>query len=127
MKQKKQTACIRVFANEEQLNSCKRRMEELRDPLGSVASALNLAGNEVRLKVLFLLKEEGELCPCDLSDILSMSVPAVSQHLRKLKDGNLVNTKKVAQTVFYALTPEAEKLLQPHFDFFVNQTIKSAL
>ena len=127
MKQKKQTACIRVFANEKQLNSCKRRMEELKDPLRAVAGALNLAGNEVRLKVLFLLKEEGELCPCDLSDILSMTVPAVSQHLRKLKDGDLVTTKKVAQTVFYALTPEAEKLLQPHFDFFVNQTVKSAL
>ncbi|WP_301930812.1 ArsR family transcriptional regulator [Ferruginibacter sp.] len=27
------------------------------------------------------MEEEKELCPCDLADILGMSIPAVSQHL----------------------------------------------
>ncbi|MBK9939143.1 MAG: ArsR family transcriptional regulator, partial [Chitinophagaceae bacterium] len=35
--------------------------------------------------MIYLLEEEKELCPCDLSDILGMSIPAVSQHLRKLR------------------------------------------
>ncbi|MFD2100850.1 MULTISPECIES: ArsR family transcriptional regulator [Flavobacteriaceae] len=34
---------------------------------------LALAGNETRLKILFWLNEEGELCPCDFADILEMS------------------------------------------------------
>ena len=127
MKHEKPSACIRVYANEKQINSCKKRMDSLKDPVRLLASALSLAGNEVRLKILFLLKEEGELCPCDLSDILAMTVPAISQHLRKLKEGNLVITKKTGQTIFYALTPEAEKLLQPHFDFIANASVKTAL
>ncbi|WP_425291189.1 ArsR family transcriptional regulator [Spirosoma linguale] len=45
---------------------------------------LNLAGNENRLKLIYLLKEEADLCVCDLSDILGMTIPAASQHLRKL-------------------------------------------
>jgi ArsR family transcriptional regulator, lead/cadmium/zinc/bismuth-responsive transcriptional repressor len=48
-----------------------------------------------------------------------MTVPAVSQHLSKLKTGNLLKQKKVAQTVFYSLTLEAATLLQPHFDFLL--------
>ncbi|WP_431217102.1 ArsR family transcriptional regulator [Puia sp. P3] len=55
--------------------------------LGKLAAAPALAGNEVRLKILHLLEEEKELCPCDLSDMLGMSIPAISQHLRKMKDG----------------------------------------
>ncbi|WP_245842360.1 ArsR/SmtB family transcription factor [Pontibacter ummariensis] len=102
-------------------------MEDLKDPVRFLASALSLAGNEVRLKILFLLKEEGELCPCDISDILAMTVPAVSQHLRKLKEGSLVTTKKTGQTIFYALTPGAEKLLQPHFNFLTNATVDTTL
>ena len=127
MEQEKPSPCIRVYANEKQISSCRKRMENLKDPVRSLAGALNLAGNEVRLKILFLLKEEGELCPCDLSDILAMTVPAVSQHLRRLKEGGLVTTKRTGQTIFYALTPEAEKLLQPHLGFLKNATVETAL
>ena len=73
------------------------------DEIHQLAKVLNLAGNEVRLKMLLLLKIENELCPCDLSDILGMSVPAVSQHLRKLKDADLIQRRKEGQTIYYSL------------------------
>lgn len=80
-----------------------------------------MAGNEVRLKILYLLEEEGELCPCDLSDILGMSIPAVSQHLRKLKDANVVQTRKEGQTIFYSLKGEHLSIIRPLFEhIFVN-------
>src|SRR5690606_9879249 len=80
-----------------------------------LGNILSLAGNEVRLKILYLLEEENELCPCDLSDILGMSVPAISQHLRKLKDGNIIEARKVGQTIFYSLRSENLKILKPFF------------
>ena len=43
------------------------------------------------LKILYLLQEEGQLCPCDLSDILGMNTSPISQHLRKLKDSKIHN------------------------------------
>ena len=85
---------------------------------------LALAGNEMRLKILYLLEEEKELCPCDLADILSMTVPAVSQHLRKLKDGNIVETRKEGQTIYYSLTKENLKILKPFFKHINIQTQK---
>ncbi len=86
--------CIRLFADQEQIRNCKAILRNSRKPFSRLSVILALAGNEVRLKILYLLEEENELCPCDLADILDMSVPAVSQHLRKLKDGNIVETRK---------------------------------
>lgn len=127
MEQEKPSPCIRIYANEKQISSCKTKIEELKDPIRCLASVLNLAGSDVRLKLLYLLNQEGKLCPCDISDILAMTVPAVSQHLRKLKEGGIVTAKKTGQTIFYALTPKAETLLQHHFDFLTNTTDKTVL
>lgn len=82
-------SCIRVYADIVQIDKCRETLQTNKIAFGQLSSLLALAGNEVRLKILFLLEEENELCPCDLSDILGMSIPAVSQHLRKLKDGNV--------------------------------------
>ena len=106
-------SCIRQQADIEQINRCKDRVLELNDSFDYLSNGLELAGNIVRLKILFLLYEEKRLCVCDISDVLGMTISAVSQHLRKLKDRNLVETDREAQTIFYSLTKEYEKLLKP--------------
>lgn len=117
----KEQTCIRLFADQVQIGACKEKLYSNAATFYQLSNLLALAGNEVRLKILFLLEEEGELCPCDLADILGMSVPAVSQHLRKLKDGNVVVTRRDGQTIFYSLKMENLKLLKPLFKHIVNQ------
>jgi ArsR family transcriptional regulator, lead/cadmium/zinc/bismuth-responsive transcriptional repressor len=109
------TTCIRVFADVNQIKECKKKIAVNDKDFSDLAQVLELSGNEVRLKILYLLEEEGELCPCDLSDILGMTVPAVSQHLRKLKDGRIIESKRVGQTIFYSLTDLHLKILKPFF------------
>jgi DNA-binding transcriptional ArsR family regulator len=116
--------CIRLFADHEQINKCKGKLKTAKKSFASLSSILALAGNEVRLKIVYLLEEEKELCPCDLADILGMSIPAVSQHLRKLKDGNLVETRKEGQTIYYSLTQENVEILKPFFKHIEVQTQK---
>ncbi len=108
--------CIRVFADRRQIDACRDKVRAHSASFGSLSKVLALAGNEVRLKILFLLHEEGELCPCDLSDILGMSIPAVSQHLRKMKDGNIVEVRRAGQTLFYKLKPGQGEVLLPVYE-----------
>lgn len=116
--------CIRLYADHEQIKNCKSKLKTAQRSFSQLSNILALAGNEVRLKIIYLLEEENELCPCDLSDILGMSIPAVSQHLRKLKDGNIVETRKEGQTIYYSLTPENLKILKPFFKHIDQQTEK---
>jgi len=109
----KSTACIRVFADTDHIQQCQTRLAHVEPAIQSLSSVLALAGNEVRLQILFLLAEEKQLCVCDIADVLKMTVSAVSQHLRKLKDGGVLHAHKVGQTVFYALSELYLPVLRP--------------
>ena len=122
MQQSLETACIRTHANRVQIRKCQERIRASAHTFYHLAWVLSLAGNEVRLKILFLLEEEGELCPCDLSDILGMTVPAVSQHLRKLKDASVVQIRKKGQTIYYSLHDEHLTVIRPLFAHIAVQS-----
>lgn len=117
-------ACIRVLADPVQIRQCKEEVKSKQVAFAKLSNVLSLAGNEARLKVLYLLDSEKELCPCDLSDILQMSIPSISQHLRKMKDGGLIINKKIGQTIFYSLATEHLKTLRPLFKQIKEQNQK---
>ncbi len=108
-------SCSRLYADAVQIAACQIKLETVGETLSGLSGILALAGSEVRLKIIYLLDEEGNLCPCDLADILGMTIPAVSQHLRKLKDGGIVQTRKEGQTIYYSLTMKHLKILKPFF------------
>ena len=116
-------SCIRQQADIKQINRCKETVSELNETFDYLANGLSLVGNSVRLKILYLLFEEKRLCVCDLSDILGMNISAISQHLRKMKDRNLLDTERDAQTIFYSLTPEYSTLLNPFFEILDKNKI----
>jgi ArsR family transcriptional regulator, lead/cadmium/zinc/bismuth-responsive transcriptional repressor len=116
-------SCIRQQADIEQINRCKGTVSELNESFDYLANGLSLVGNSVRLKILYLLFQEKRLCVCDLSDILGMNISAISQHLRKMKDRNLLQTERDGQTIFYSLTTEYEKLLNPFFEILDENKI----
>ena len=117
--------CIRVFADEFQINSCRKLLEENKTSFRQLSNVLALAGNEVRLKIIYLLEEENELCPCDLADILDMSIPAISQHLRKLKDSGVVETRRSGQTIFYSITSTHLDILRLLFKHIGKETTEN--
>ena len=116
-------SCIRQQADIEQIHRCKDTVLELNESFDYLANGLSLVGNSVRLKILYLLFEEKRLCVCDLSDILGMNISAISQHLRKMKDRNLLETEREAQTIFYSLTEEYSILLNPFFEILDKNKI----
>ena len=71
--------------------------------LARVARAL---AAEPRLCILMLLAKHS-LCVCALAERLSLSQPAVSQHLRVLKEAGLIQPVKRANYVHYRPVPGA--------------------
>lgn len=112
---KLEITCTRAEANHRQLLNCRTTIDGMANGFQNVSKLLSISGSEVRLKILFLLNMEKELCPCDLADILGMSVPAVSQHIRKIKDAGIINARREGQTLFYSLNEDKTDILNSIF------------
>lgn len=75
--------------------------------LEDYANLFKLLSDSTRLTILKLIQHR-ELCVCELVDILPMSQPAISQHLRKLRDAGLVHEEKRGQWVHYSLNAHSD-------------------
>lgn len=107
--------CTRAEANQKQLQNCMETLDKMEGSFQKISKLLSISSNEVRLKILYLLNMEKELCPCDLADILKMSVPAVSQHIRKIKDAGIITARREGQTLYYSLNEDETDILDNIF------------
>lgn len=57
----------------------------------------------LRLRVLLLMRQEGELCVCELTHVLGVSQPMISRHLAQLRQGRLVSDRRQGQWIYYRL------------------------
>ncbi|RLQ96733.1 ArsR/SmtB family transcription factor [Falsibacillus albus] len=72
------------------------------------AQLLKLLGDKTRLTIVRLLSYS-ECCVCEFVEIFQMSQPAISQHMKKLKDAGVVKEKRKGQWIFYSLNEHADQ------------------
>jgi ArsR family transcriptional regulator, virulence genes transcriptional regulator len=75
---------------------------QLQDKVGHAAQLLKALSNPHRLLILCQLLE-GEKAVGELVALIGLSQSALSQHLARLRRDHLVRTRRVAQTIYYAI------------------------
>jgi len=76
------------------------------DPLRPVVDTLKVLAHPVRLRILALLRG-GELCVCEVAEVLGLAASTVSEHLTGLRRAGLVRERKVGRWVHVALAEAA--------------------
>ncbi|MBL1280776.1 MAG: winged helix-turn-helix transcriptional regulator [Fluviicola sp.] len=120
---KTENNCIRDCANVELINQSISDLSQISMKISKTSKILNLIGNETRLKILYLIKKERKICVCDMSDILDISVSAISQQLKKLKEAHLLTSVKKAQTIYYHIHPISQEVIDHVFEIFKKELI----
>ena len=69
---------------------------------------LKALANVNRLMILCILTE-GELSVTQLNEKVNISQSALSQHLAKLRDDNVVETRRESQTIYYSISDGVAK------------------
>lgn len=72
--------------------------------IDELANAVAMFAHPTRLKIFALLDQTEQMCVCDLSEVLGVSVSAVSQNLAKFRALRMVKYRRDAQTLYYSLT-----------------------
>ena len=76
--------------------------EKLLENAQEVAGILKQLSNPYRLMILCCLSES-ELTVGDLNQRIDLSQSALSQHLAKLRESNIVTTRRESQTILYRI------------------------
>ena len=70
--------------------------------MNQLVSIFKLLSDETRLRMLILLYQE-ELCVCEISGILDIPQPRISQNLSKMRDLDLVEDERREKYMYYSL------------------------
>jgi len=75
-------------------------------------------GEFTRLKIIRLLAER-ELCVCDLEEIMQISQPRISQHLKVLKQVGLITERREGQKRIGRFNRKLFDKMMQQFDEFI--------
>ena len=76
------------------------------DEVETLSQRLGALSDGNRLKILDLLHTCGELCVCELQDVLGLTAPNLSFHLQVLRYAGFVKSRKQGKWVFYRFVAE---------------------
>ncbi len=79
------------------------------DTLRPLVDTFKALAHPVRLRILALL-QGGELCVCEVAEVLGLAPSTVSEHLTGLRRTGLVRERKVGRWVHVALSDETAAL-----------------
>ncbi|WP_064092437.1 ArsR/SmtB family transcription factor [Rossellomorea aquimaris] len=89
------------------------------------AIILKLLGDKTRLTMMKIL-DTNDCCVCEFVEIFKASQPAISQHVRKLKDAGVIREKRRGQWIIYSLNRESDyfPMVQSLLHHLPNQDFK---
>jgi ArsR family transcriptional regulator, lead/cadmium/zinc/bismuth-responsive transcriptional repressor len=104
MKSKRRTAPTRVHDRipARRLAALKRSIPD-GEELEEFTATFGLLGDPRRLRMLAALREEPELCVCDLAEVAGMEESAASHALRLLRAHGVVRARRSGRMVYYSL------------------------
>jgi ArsR family transcriptional regulator, arsenate/arsenite/antimonite-responsive transcriptional repressor len=86
----------------------------LRSPLGEaealrLAEAIRVLADPARLRLLSIIaaSPRAEACVCDLTELVDLSQPTVSHHLKVLQEAGLVEREQRGRWAYYRLESDA--------------------
>lgn len=93
--------------------------------IDKAATILKLLGDKTRLTMVKIL-DNNDCCVCEFVEIFKMSQPAISQHIRKLKDAGVVREARRGQWIIYSLNKDSDyyPLVQNLLDHLPSQDYK---
>jgi ArsR family transcriptional regulator len=96
--------CQSTIIHQQKVDDVKEKMLD-ENTIFQLSDTFSALSDPTRVKILHALSHT-ELCVCDISAILNMSISAVSHQLRVLRNMRLVKFRKDGKMVYYSLNDE---------------------
>ena len=81
------------------------------------SQVLKALSDEARIRILYLLYRNSDMCISDLELILDFTQTKTSRHITYLKNSGIVFSRKMDQWVFYSIKEEAFDFIEQIFTY----------
>ena len=93
--------CSVIVIDEEKVKAVIKALPDDTE-IDDLANTFKILSDQTRLKIVLALAKE-ELCVCDLSALIGVSVSAISHQLRLLRNMRIVKNRKYGKMVYYSI------------------------
>ncbi len=101
MSQRESNICKVKYVDKAKVKDVKKQM--LKDnEINNLSEVFGILSDSTRIRIIFALSRK-ELCVCDISNLLGVSISAISHQLRILRNARLVKYRKQGKVVLYSL------------------------
>jgi len=91
------------------------------------ASIFRALSDESRIRILWLLHHNKELCISDIELVLDFTQSKTSRHLIYLKNSGIVSSRKVNNWALYYIVDEVSDLIGQIFGYLKDQSLQNDL
>ena len=96
-------------------------LKKMKKAAGKASALMKTLGHKDRLMVLCQLAS-GEKSVGELSDLLNIPQSPLSQHLARMRQEDLVSTRRDMQTIFYSLKAnEAHRIIECLYELYCSK------
>lgn len=86
---------------------------------------LKALADQNRLRMVALLAKQ-KLCVCELAEVLGITQPSVSKHLKKLKEAGIISSEQDGLWTNYFLHEKQDKMHSEILEVLVSQLLKTS-
>ena len=93
--------------------------------LDEIIKILKAISDESRIRILSMLSQKQDICVCELTEIIGLSQPTVSSHLKILENAGLIKNSKDGKWVNYRLNQSLDKSIKEFLEMLLLSINKS--
>ena len=90
----------------------------------NIEKIIKALADKNRLRIICLLNEKQDLCVCEITDIIGLSQPTISSHLRLLENAGLVESDKDGLWVNYNINSLADLFSRKSIEMICKDLMK---
>ena len=103
-------SCAVSQVDPDRVAAARRHLLDIEEAEG-LAACFRLLGDPKRVRILYALREAGELCVCDIAAAAEVSDTTVSHAMRLLRTAGIVRHRRGGRMVYYRLDDAHVRLL----------------
>jgi DNA-binding transcriptional ArsR family regulator len=97
---------------DKQIERVKKKVSKIDNKILELSQLHDICADPTRMRLMYLFSANSQLCPTDISNVLDLSMSAVSHQVRVLEEAGMLDKVKMGKMICYSMTSAGKKFFK---------------